>query len=61
MLEIQKRVLPKDHPDTLWSMNNLAISYAGLNRPAEALKLREEVLEIQKRVLPKDHPDTLRA
>ena len=50
-----------DHPDTLRSMNNLALSYAALNRHAEALKLLEEVLEIQKRVLPKDHPDTLRS
>jgi serine/threonine protein kinase/tetratricopeptide (TPR) repeat protein len=50
-----------DHPDTLATMNNLANSYAALNRPAEALKLREEVLEILKRVLPKDHPDTLKS
>ncbi len=48
-----------DHPNTLRTMNNLAASYAALNRPAEALKLREEVLAIQKRALPKDHPDTL--
>ncbi len=48
-----------DHPDTLSSMHNLASSYAALNRPAEALKLDEEVLEIRKRVLPKDHLDTL--
>jgi eukaryotic-like serine/threonine-protein kinase len=48
-----------DHPDTLRSMNNLANSYYSMNRQAEALQLREEVLEIQKRVLPKDHPDTL--
>jgi hypothetical protein len=41
-------------------MNNLALSYTALNRPADALKLNEEVLEIRKRVLPKDHPDTLR-
>jgi hypothetical protein len=49
-----------DHPDTLKSMNNLALSYTALNRPADALKLNEEVLEIRKRVLPKDHPDTLK-
>ena len=61
MLAIQKRVLPKDHPDTLLSMNNLANSYEALNRHADALKLREETLAIQKRVLPKDHPDTLRS
>ncbi len=50
-----------DHPDTLSCMHNLANSYAALNRPADALKLREEVLEIRKRVLPKDHPDTLKS
>jgi non-specific serine/threonine protein kinase/serine/threonine-protein kinase len=59
VLEICKRVLPKDHPVTLASMDSLAISYAALNRQPEALKLFEEVVEIQKRVLPKDHPDTL--
>ena len=48
-----------DHPDTLTSMNSLSNSYAGLNRPADALKLREETLAIRKRVLPQDHPDTL--
>jgi hypothetical protein len=41
-------------------MNNLALSYTALNRPADALKLNEEMLAIQKRVLPKDHPDTLK-
>jgi tetratricopeptide (TPR) repeat protein len=48
-----------DHPDTLTSMNNLALSYAALNRRAEALKLFEETLVAQKRVLPPDHPDAL--
>lgn len=40
-------------------MNNLADSYAALNRHADALKLREETLAIRKRVLPTDHRDTL--
>jgi tetratricopeptide (TPR) repeat protein len=39
--------------------NDLANSYADLNRHDEALKLREETLAAQKRVLPPDHPDTL--
>ena len=50
-----------EHSDTLRSMNSLAICYALLNRPAEALKLLEEVVAIRKRVLPKDHPATLRS
>jgi serine/threonine protein kinase/tetratricopeptide (TPR) repeat protein len=50
-----------NHPDTLSSMNNLAISYSALNRYAEALKLREETLAARKRVHPPDHPDTLKS
>jgi hypothetical protein len=42
-------------------MHNLANSYATLNRPAEALKLREETLAARKRVLSDNHPDTLKS
>ena len=52
-------MLPKDHPSTLISMNNLAIAYGKLNRHEESKKLFEEVLEARKRVLPKDDPSTL--
>ncbi len=54
-------LLGPDHPDTLSSMNNLAISYAALGRHAEALKLREETLALRKAKLGPDHPDTLGA
>ena len=54
-----KAKLGPDHPDTLKSMNNLAISYAGLGRHAEALKLNEETLALMKAKLGPDHPDTL--
>jgi hypothetical protein len=40
----RRRVLPADHPDTLWSMNRLAYSYMALNRHAEALPHINEVL-----------------
>jgi tetratricopeptide (TPR) repeat protein len=40
-------------------MNDLALSYAALNRQAEALELREQTLAARKRVLGADHPDTL--
>ena len=39
-LALRKAKLGPDHPDTLSSMNNLAVSYAALGRQAEALKLR---------------------
>ena len=51
--------LGPDHPDTLNSMNNLAMSYAALGRHAEALKLHEETLALKKSKLGPDHPDTL--
>jgi serine/threonine protein kinase/tetratricopeptide (TPR) repeat protein len=47
-----------DNPDTLKSMNNLAICYSALNRHAEALQLHEATLAARKRVLPPDHPHT---
>ena len=45
-LEIRKRVLGPEHPDTLHSMNRLAASYCGLNHTKEATRLDEETLKI---------------
>jgi tetratricopeptide (TPR) repeat protein len=58
-LEICRRVLPKDHPGTLWTMDALAKSYKRANRHEEALKLHQETLEMRRRVLPKDHGEIL--
>ena len=51
--------LGPDHPDTLTSMNNLAVSYAALGRYPDALKLHEETLALRQAKLGPDHPDTL--
>ena len=48
-----------DHPDTLWSMANLAVSQAVLGHHAEALELREEILALRKAKLGPHHPETL--
>ena len=48
-------------PDTLSSMNNLALSYAAAGRTREALKLHEETLQLRRAKLGPDHPDTLRS
>jgi tetratricopeptide (TPR) repeat protein len=58
-LEIRRRVLGQDHPDTLTSMHNLANAYSSQGRHDEAEKLCRETLEIRRRVLGQDHPDTL--
>jgi eukaryotic-like serine/threonine-protein kinase len=51
--------LGPDHPDTLRCMNNLAVSYSGLGRYADALMLHEQTLTLRKAKLGPDHPDTL--
>ena len=51
--------LGPDHPDTLFSMTNLANGYARAGQNDRALKLREEVLALRKAKLGPDHPDTL--
>src|SRR5262249_55279123 len=51
--------LGRDHPDTLNSLNNLALSYTALGRHAEALRLHQETLALFKAKLGPDHPQTL--
>ena len=58
-LALERTTLGPDHPETLMTMNNLAVSDVALGRPAEALKLHEETLAIQKAKLGPVHPDTL--
>jgi len=58
-LAAQKRVLGEEHPDTLRTMNNLAIFYRGENQNDKALAMGERTLELRRRVLGDSHPDTL--
>ena len=60
-IEIQRRVLGPEHPDTLHSMNNLANDFLSEGRNADAEKLYRQTLDIQRRVLGPEHPDTLRS
>ncbi len=58
-VEIRRRVLGAEHPDTLRSMSSLANTLWSEGRYAEAEKLEREALGIQRRVLGPEHPDTL--
>src|SRR3984957_5138930 len=58
-LETSKRVLGEEHPDTLMSMNNLALTYRNQGRWKEAEVLQFSVMETSKRVSGEEHPDTL--
>ena len=59
VLEIQRRILGPEHPETLHSMNNLAQDYDDQGKFATAESLYSQMLEIQRRVLGLEHPDTL--
>ena len=54
-----KAKLGPDHPDTLTSMNNLAVGYQAAGKLDKALPLFEETLALRKAKLGPDHPDTL--
>lgn len=58
-MEIMKRLLGEEHPHTLTSMANLALTYRLQGRWKEAQELEVAVLEIRKRVLGEEHPYTL--
>jgi non-specific serine/threonine protein kinase/serine/threonine-protein kinase len=60
-VDIRRRVLAPQHPDTLTSMNSLGQNLMRQGRYAEAEKLLRETLDIQRRVLGPEHPDTLRS
>ncbi|MFN3078154.1 MAG: tetratricopeptide repeat protein, partial [Alphaproteobacteria bacterium] len=55
----RRRVLGEDHPDTLTSMNNLAVTLKDLEEHADARRLLEQVLAGRRRVLGDSHPHTL--
>ncbi|KAA6408070.1 MAG: hypothetical protein FRX48_07811 [Lasallia pustulata] len=58
-VEMRTKLLGTEHPDTLSSMRNLALTYSLQGLWKEAEKLGAQVLEIRKRVLGAEHPDTL--
>jgi len=59
LIETRRRVLGVEHPFTLTSMNNLALTYRNQGRWKEAEELFVQVIETNKRVLGVEHPETL--
>jgi len=58
-LEAAREVLGSRHPNTLVSMNNLAMMLSGQGKLDEAEPLYREALEARREVLGARHPDTL--
>ncbi|KAH7119278.1 hypothetical protein EDB81DRAFT_667230, partial [Dactylonectria macrodidyma] len=52
-------VLGEEHPDTLSSMADLALTYWNQGRWKEAEELQVRVMETRKTILGEEHPDTL--
>ncbi|KAK3305293.1 uncharacterized protein B0T15DRAFT_574665 [Chaetomium strumarium] len=59
--EFRQKRLGKRHPDTIWSMASLAVTYRAQGRYEQAEKIKVEVLALRRDVLGEKHPDTLRA
>jgi hypothetical protein len=58
-METSKTKLGADHPATLTSMANLALTYRNQGRWDAAEELELQVIETRKAKLGADHPDTL--
>ncbi|KAK2038272.1 FabD/lysophospholipase-like protein [Colletotrichum somersetense] len=58
-LELRKKVLGLENPDTLASMNNLAEVFRSQGRSEEAEEMHRQTLELMEKVLGLENPDTL--
>ena len=54
-----EKMLGKEHPSTLTSMNNLALILRSQGKYEEAERIQRQALALRERVLGKEHPSTL--
>jgi tetratricopeptide (TPR) repeat protein len=59
VLEIRRRILGEEHPETLASMYNLANTLSAQRDLNGARGFDEKVLEVSRRILGEEHPNTL--
>ena len=57
--EFRRKRLGGKHPDTIWSIADLATTYHAQGRYEEAEKIKVEVLALRRDVLGERHPDTI--
>ena len=60
-IDLRRRMLGPEHPDTLTSMQNLAMIYRDQGKYPQAEALNSQILEIRRRVLGLEHSDTLKS
>ena len=51
------KILGEEHPDTLTSLNNLAITYGDIGEHHKEVELEEKVYALQCKVLEEEHPE----
>ena len=61
LYDLFKCELGENHPATLTSLNNLAITYSSLGDYNKALEMKNAVYNARKEILGEKHPDTLSA
>ncbi|KAF2267719.1 TPR-like protein [Lojkania enalia] len=59
VMEMRKRVLGDEHPDTLTSMANLAYTWKSQSQNKEAISLIEKCIKLQRQIHGPGHPDTV--
>lgn len=59
VIEVRKRALGKEYPDTLSSMKNFAFTLNSQDRKEEAFLLLQECFQLRKQVLSEQHPRTM--
>jgi tetratricopeptide (TPR) repeat protein len=57
--QIPELVLGREHPETLTSMNNLALVLSEQGKYEEAETIHRQTLELARKVLGREHPNTL--
>src|SRR5205807_581456 len=59
IIKVREKVLGPEHPDTLFTRNNLAGVLDDQGKYAEAEAQDRELIKIEERVMGPEHPDTL--
>ena len=59
VMDMRKKLLGAEHPDTLASMENLATTYSKQGRWNEAEQLQVQVMDMRKKLVGEEYPDTL--
>ncbi|KAI7280685.1 hypothetical protein KC345_g4599 [Hortaea werneckii] len=61
VLDVRRKLLGGEHPDTLNAMANLGLTYSQQGLWGRAKDFDFQVIETRKKILGEEHPDTLRA